>query len=229
VLVWATANIFVVSTNAATSQTTSGEIARSKNILLLQSFGPAFPPFATWNGEITRELYRQSPFAQRRRDVASVVRRLAKTRAAGSAKADRRVSDLDPGIQSIRRQGATSASGIAAPLKERGITAPQGGARAAAQVRRVLARTTFAQVYEARLAAGGTESAAHSARQSQMPNKPAFTPPPSRAVGRSDLQFINHSHCDRDRTVRGGLFTLYEFSVATAETGCYDRCGATFS
>ena len=65
---------------------------------------------------------------------------LAKARAARTAKADRRASDLAATIDSIRNDGATSLADFAAALNERGITAPRGGDWCAAQVRRVLLR-----------------------------------------------------------------------------------------
>lgn len=65
---------------------------------------------------------------------------LIKARAARTAKAARRASDLAATIQTVRIEGATSLGDFAAALNERGITAPRGGAWSAAQVKRVLSR-----------------------------------------------------------------------------------------
>ena len=65
---------------------------------------------------------------------------LAKARAARTAKADRRASDLAATIHAIRSEGATSLGDFAAALNEQGITAPRGGDWRPAQVRRVLLR-----------------------------------------------------------------------------------------
>jgi DNA invertase Pin-like site-specific DNA recombinase len=65
---------------------------------------------------------------------------LARARAARTAKADRRASDLAATIDAIGNDGATSFGQFAAALNARGITAPRGGEWYAAQVRRVLLR-----------------------------------------------------------------------------------------
>jgi DNA invertase Pin-like site-specific DNA recombinase len=65
---------------------------------------------------------------------------LVKARAARTAKADRRASDLAATIDSIRNDGATSFCEFAVALNNRGITAPRGGKWCPAQVRRVLLR-----------------------------------------------------------------------------------------
>jgi signal transduction histidine kinase len=64
VYMWvATAVALVVSIGGTAAQPKSGETAaQPKKILFLHSFGPNFQPWATWRGEIGRELNRQSPW-----------------------------------------------------------------------------------------------------------------------------------------------------------------------
>jgi DNA invertase Pin-like site-specific DNA recombinase len=66
---------------------------------------------------------------------------LALARAARTATADRRASDLAATIESIKQSGGRSLHALAAGLNERGITAARGGKWSAAQVRRVLSRS----------------------------------------------------------------------------------------
>src|SRR4051812_10275270 len=70
---------------------------------------------------------------------------LAKARAARTATADRRASDLAATIQAIRRGGASFLGDFAVALNEKGISAPRGGGWCAAQVRRALLRDAVAQ------------------------------------------------------------------------------------
>lgn len=64
----------------------------------------------------------------------------ARARAAKTASANRRASDLAPAIRAIRTSGGQTLRSIAASLNALGITAPRGGSWSAAQVRRTLHR-----------------------------------------------------------------------------------------
>ena len=80
------------------------------------------------------------------RGRAGTCKDLIKARAARTAKADRRASDLAATIQTIGSEGATSLGDFAAGLNERGIAAPRGGDWRPAQVRRVLLRNDPARL-----------------------------------------------------------------------------------
>jgi DNA invertase Pin-like site-specific DNA recombinase len=65
---------------------------------------------------------------------------LAKARAARTAKARQRTTDLAPTIESLRRNGARSLRAIAVGLNAAGIAAPRGGEWSASQVKRAQER-----------------------------------------------------------------------------------------
>lgn len=66
---------------------------------------------------------------------------LAKARAARTAKAESRASDLAATLQTIKAEGAASFADFAVALNRRGITAPRGGKWCPSQVRRALLRS----------------------------------------------------------------------------------------
>ncbi len=74
------------------------------------------------------------------RGRAGTAAECAKAREAKSLAAKSRAADLAPVIEDMRTAGATSLRSIAKELNERGISAPRGGPRSAAQVRAAMAR-----------------------------------------------------------------------------------------
>jgi len=74
------------------------------------------------------------------RNRAGTCNDLARARAARTAKAVRRASDLRGTILEIQHNGAQSLCAVASSLNQRGITAPRGGEWSASQVKRVLSR-----------------------------------------------------------------------------------------